>query len=186
MYVCVCVRVFACVCVCVCLLLTRLSIQTADALISLRFTCASADTRRLLGDSLVHTLSHCIVSAHQRWRAIPARDRVAVLPPQAPNPDLFDWSIALVVSSSVPGAVDRPWNLFNHGWLMERELSADPDRKGIQKWPLIGLFDCTGFGPGGPVEDVSTIGVNEMRPADQHAHLVEETMCAHTHTHTHT
>lgn len=119
-----------------------------------------------------------MLDAYEQWRRVPAGQRVATLPSVCPAAASITWSVSIVITHPVSGgAENKPWNLFHQRWLVEKELQMDPARKGISCWPLVGLYSASGFVAAGPAEDVAVIGMEQLKPADQHVHLVEEVMC---------
>jgi hypothetical protein len=86
----------------------------------------------------------------------------------------WSWSSALVVTARLPDATDGVHNLFCQPWLFEQFIAASPglaNEEGKSAWPLLGLFDSNGIVS---MDDESTwVGHGgELRPADQHCHLV--------------
>lgn len=88
----------------------------------------------------------------------------------------WSWSSAMVVTTRLPSAEDGVHNLFCHPWLFEEYIATSaelPNEEGKSVWPLMGLFDAEGIVSADDADSATWLGhAGELRPADQHCHLV--------------
>ena len=98
----------------------------------------------------------------------------SVLPEE--GEDSWAWSSALVVTTRLPGADNGVHNLFFQPWLFDEYIATSAglaNEEGKSAWPLMGLFDATGIVSVDEADSATWLGHGgELRPADQHCHLV--------------
>jgi hypothetical protein len=100
--------------------------------------------------------------------AIPKSQRIAHLPESCPDLKSAEWHVRFQVSSRVFDA--ETMNVFCQGFIFE-DVAASSERQGAIKYPLVGLFDSSGFLEG-DTREPATIGMNSLRWADSHIHKV--------------
>lgn len=128
-----------------------------------------------------------VVSAHAAIMSVPADSRVPRLPSslQTNSKDQLEWSTQLLVTTMAAGT--ETFNVMAQSWLFEDELTADPSRLGVSRWPLVGVFKETGLAaPNGDVATAAAAAADadpadagfggRLAACDQHTHLVKEVL----------
>ncbi|MDP2439165.1 MAG: hypothetical protein Q8P67_25740 [archaeon] len=116
-------------------------------------------------------------ATYARLADTPPEDQLYPLPPQPLRAEDLRFSFSLVFSGASPswepsGAELHSHNVFAQAWLFSAELDHEPERLGISRWPLCGLFHS--FNVKVDPASCQSIGLHAFTPADQHCHYVED------------
>ncbi|ELR16822.1 uncharacterized protein ACA1_383540 [Acanthamoeba castellanii str. Neff] len=130
----------------------------------------------LLGRPLKEVVWAEVVREHAHHVLVQPDQRIVRLPPTLPPEGAagLQWQLRVQVSQRLPGSADH-YNLFYQGWLFANDV-LEEGRQGVSRWPLIGLFAPKNLARPPGEEDVAHVGIDRLKPADQHTHLVQETL----------
>ncbi len=158
------------------------------------------DRLALLGRPLKEVVWAEVVREHAHHALVQPDQRIVRLPPTLPSEGAasLQWQLRVQVSQRLPGSVNH-YNMFYQGWLFADDV-LEEGRQGVSRWPLIGLFAPKNLArpvcfiahsvvrlravlaklwsacqPG--EEDVAHVGIDCLKPADQHTHLVQVLNC---------